>query len=227
MDRKQMNLVEMYETLEEFLTSNLSSFQNKPAIISVIEKLKAKNAEIKELQQSQSVSTEADFAMKVAEEVALIATAVKISDGLKVIAATTKDARLKIEAKISQWDLSHMRKEDMYVRLKQLNVTALTYVDHLLPMGITQTEVESLEATANKLLKVKPVINIIKAKTTKATADLGQTITEINNEVKETLDALMLEFKLLNPSLYGEYLIARKVNNRSAGRAPTQEPPTA
>ena len=222
-----MNLVEMYETLEEFLTSNLSSFQNKPAIISVIEKLKAKNAEIKELQQSQSVSTEADFAMKVAEEVALIATAVKISDGLKVIAATTKDARLKIEAKISQWDLSHMRKEDMYVRLKQLNVTALTYVDHLLPMGITQTEVESLEATANKLLKVKPVINIIKAKTTKATADLGQTITEINNEVKETLDALMLEFKLLNPSLYGEYLIARKVNNRSAGRAPKQEPPKA
>jgi len=37
----------------------------------------------------------------------------------------------------------------------------------------------------------------------------------------------MLEFKLLNPTLYGEYLNARKINNRSAGRASKQEPPQA
>ena len=212
-----MNVSEMLLTLEEFLTTNLFNFQNKPAIMAVIEELKTKNAEIRVLNQSQSVSTEADFAIKGEDEDILIATAVKVSDGLKVIAASTNDTRLKIEAKISQWDLSRMRKDDRYVRLKQLYTTALPFVGQLMPMGITQLEVDSLDTESTKLLKVKPVINNIKVKTIQATADLGQAIADINTLVKETLDPLMLEFKLLNPTLYGEYLNARKVNNRAAG----------
>jgi hypothetical protein len=220
MNRREMNLVGMLTTLEEFLTTNLSSFENKPAIMVVIEELKTKNAKIRSLNQSQSVSTEADYAIKSADEDALIATAVKVSDGLMVIAATIHDARLKIDGKISQWDLSRMRKDDMYVRLKQLNVTALPFVNQLLPLGISQTEVESLDTESTRLMKVKPVINNIIAKTSKATADLGQTITDINALVREMLDPLMLEFKLLNPTLYGEYLNARKINNRAAGHTP-------
>ncbi len=47
MDRKQMNLSEMLLTLEEFLSTNLSSFQNRPAILAIIEQLRTSNAEIK------------------------------------------------------------------------------------------------------------------------------------------------------------------------------------
>jgi len=219
MNRNQMNLSEMLRTLEEFLTKNLSSFENKQAIMSVINELKTKNAEIESLKLSQSVSTQADYEIKDSDEEVLIATAVKVSDGLKVIAATTNNARLKIDAKISQWDLSRMRKDNMYVRLKQLNVAALPYGDQLEPLGITKSEVDSLDVESTRLLKVKPEINIIQGKTTKATNDLGETITYINGVVREKLDLLMLEFKLLNPSLYSEYLIARKVNNRAAGHS--------
>lgn len=219
MDRKQMNLSEMLLTLEEFLTANLSSFENKSAIMTVIEQLKTSNAEIKRLNLSQSTSTEADYAIKETDEERLIATAVKVSEGLKVIAATKKDERLKIDAKTSEWDLSRMRKDDLYVRLKQLHVTALPFVDQLLPLSISQVEVDSLDTDTTKLSKAKPVINTKTAKSTKATSDLGQTIIDINTVVRETLDDLMLEFKLLNPTLYGEYLNARKINNRSAGRS--------
>lgn len=219
MDRKQMNLSEMLLTLEEFLTANLSNFENRPAILTIIEQLKTSNAEIKRLNQSQSVSTEADYAIKETDEKFLIATAVKVSEGLKVIAATNKDERLKIEAQISQWDLSHMRKDNLYVRLKQLYSTALPFVNQLLPLSISQAEIDSLDTATTKLAKIKPAINTKIAKTTKATSDLGQTITDINTAVRETLDDLMLEFKLLNPTLYGEYLNARKINNRTAGRS--------
>lgn len=224
MDRKQLNLSEMLSTLEEFLTANLSSFENKPAIMSVIDELRTKNAEIKSLNQSQSVSTEADYAIKEAGEDALIATAVKVSDGLMVIAATTQDARLKIEGKLTKWELSRMRKSDMYVRLKQFYATALPFVDQLLPLGITQGEIDSLDTETTRLMNVKPVINIKQDKTTRATADLEQILKDINAVVRETLDNLMLEFKLLNPTLYGEYLNARKINDRSAGRAAKQTP---
>lgn len=219
MDRKQMNLSEMLLTLEEFLTANLSSFENKSAIMTVIEQLKTSNAEIKRLNLSQSVSTEADYAIKETDEERLIATAVKVSEGLKVIAATNKDERLKIDAKTSEWNLSRMRKDDLYVRLKQLHATALPFVDQLLPLSISQAEVDSLDTDTTKLSKAKPVINTKTAKSTKATSDLGQTITDINTVVRETLDDLMLEFKLLNPTLYGEYLNARKINNRAAGHS--------
>lgn len=219
MDRKQMNLSEMLLTLEEFLTANLSSFENKSAIMTVIEQLKTSNAEIKRLNLSQSTSTEADYAIKETDEERLIATAVKVSEGLKVIAATKKDERLKIDAKTSEWDLSRMRKDDLYVRLKQLHATALPFVDQLLPLSISQVEVDSLDTDTTKLSKAKPVINTKTAKSTKATSDLGQTIIDINTVVRETLDDLMLEFKLLNPTLYGEYLNARKINNRAAGRS--------
>jgi len=219
MDRKQMNLLEMLLTLEEFLTANFSSFENKPAILAIIEQLRTSNAEIKRLNLLQSVSTEADYAIKGTDEEFLIATAVKVSEGLKVIAATNKNERLKIEAKTSEWDLSRMRKDDLYVRLKQLYATALPFVDQLLPLSISQAEVDSLDTDTTKLSKIKPVINTKKAKISEATSDLDQTLTEINTVVRKTLDDLMLEFKLLSPTLYGEYLNARKINNRAAGRS--------
>ena len=225
MDRKQMNLSEMLQTLEEFLTANLSSFEDKPAIMSVIDELKTKNAEIKTLNLSQSVSTEADYAIKDTDEELLIATAVKVSDGLKVIAATNKDKRLKIEAKTSQWDLGRLRKDNLYVRLKQLYATALPLVDSLLPLGISKEEVDSLDTDSTKLSGVTPAINNIKVKTTKATTDLETTIKGINGVVNNTLDDLMLEFKLLNPDLYGEYLNVRKINNRAAGRSSKGDTP--
>jgi hypothetical protein len=214
-----MNLSEMLQTLEEFLTANLSSFENRPAILAIIEQLRTSNAEIKRLNLSQSTSTKADFAIKQTDEEFLIATAVKVSEGLKVIAATNKDERLKIEANTSEWDLSRMRKDDLYVRLQQLHATALPFVNQLLPLSISQAEVDSLNTYTTKLAKVKPAINTKKAKISEATSDLGQTITEINTVVRETLDDLMLEFKLLNPTLYGEYLNSRKINNRTAGRS--------
>ena len=223
MNRKQMNLSEMLQTLEEFLTTNIASFENKPAIMSVINQLKTENAKIRSLTLSQSASTEADFAIKAADEDALIATAEKVSDGLKVIAANTHDARLKIEAKVSSWDLGRMRKDDMYVRLKQLYATALPFVEQLLPLGISQAEVDSLNTKSTTLANVKPGINIKIAKTSKATTDLGKTIKDINTVVRDTLDDLMLEFKLLNPSLYGEYLNTRKVFARRGGKSPKDE----
>jgi len=227
MTRREMNLKEMLSTLEEFLVSNLSSFEAKAAILAVIDKLKAQNAEIKRLSQSQAESTEADYAIKGSTEDVLMKTAVRVSDGLMAIAATTNDVRLKIDGKVSKWELGRMREDDLYVRLKQLHIAALAHVDQLLPMGITTGEVKMLDVESDVMMKMRPSINVTKAKTTKATADLGQTITDINNVVRETLDALMLEFKLLNPTLYGEYLNARKINNRSAGRASKQEPPQA
>lgn len=73
-----------------------------------------------------------------------------------VIAATTNDARLKIEGKLAKWELSRMRKSDMYVRLKQFYATALPFVNQLLPLGFTQGEIDNLDTETTRLMNEKP-----------------------------------------------------------------------
>ena len=120
-----------------------------------------------------------------------------------------------------------MRESDRYIRLKQLRETALPFVTQLLPMGITAADVDLLNTDTSDLVKATPVIKVKKAKVSQSTAELKQTVKAIKLMLKDGLDALMLEFKYLNPTLYGEYLNARKVNDQAAGHAPKQDPPEA
>ena len=224
MNRREINLTGMFLTLEEFLTANLSSIEDKPLIMSVYAELKVNNLKIRGLNESQSVSTKAEFAIKKKDKKSLIVIAIKVVDGLKVMAATHNDTRLKVETKLSLWDLSRMRENDMIVRLKQLGAAAMPYAEELLQLGITKEELESLNSDSDKLLKATPTIKNIEAKTTQATTELGQIIADTNTMIRETLDPLMLQFKLMNSTLYGEYLNARKVVDRSAGHAPKEAP---
>jgi len=225
MNRRELNLFAMFQTLEEFLDKNLSSFEDKPAIMGCITELKSRNASIGSLNELQSVSTKADFAIKSEDKQLLIDTAIKISDGLKVLAATYKDTRLKIEAQVSRWDLGRLREGDLLVRLKQLYVSAAPHESELLPLGISKEEIDSLDSDTSKLMKSSPVIKNIKAKTTQATAELGQTVVDTNTFIREMLDSLMLQFKNLNSTLYGEYQNARKIVDRPAGYTTKPESP--
>jgi len=217
MNRREMNLFAMFQTVEEFFDTNLPSFKDKPVILDSITELKSSNTNIFSLNELQSVSTKADFAIKSEDKLSLIDTAIKVSDGLKVVAATHKDTRLKIEAQVSRWDLGRLREGDLIIRLKQLNATAAPYTTELLSQGILKEEIDALDTDTGKLMKSSPVIKNKQAKTTQATAELGQMVIDTNNFIRETIDALMLQFKNLNSTLYGEYQNARKIIDRPGG----------
>ncbi|HEY6915202.1 MAG TPA: hypothetical protein VI413_11040 [Paludibacter sp.] len=219
MNRREMNLSGTFQTLEEFLNDNLSSFDGNEPILGVIGELKIKNTKIRSLNELQAKSTEADYAIKSQDEHILIDIAIKVSDGLKVIAASRKDTRLKIEAKVSRWELGRMREGDMFIRLKQLYVAALPFVEDLLSLRVSKDEIDSLNIDESELAKSTPAIQNVKAKTKQATAELRQTIADTNNLIRETLDPLMLEYKIKNPTLYGEFKMARKIIDRAAGQA--------
>ncbi|HET7733090.1 MAG TPA: hypothetical protein VFK73_04555 [Paludibacter sp.] len=219
MNRREMNLSGTFQTLEEFLNDNLSSFDGNEPILSVIGELKIKNTKIRSLNELQAKSTEADYAVKSEDEHILIDIAIKVSDGLKVIAATRKDTRLKIEARVSRWELGRMREGDMFVRLKQLYVAALPFTQELLLLKVSKDEIDSLNIDESELDKSTPAIENVKAKTKQARAELRQVIADTNKLIRETLDPLMLQFKILNPTLYGEFKNARKIIDRAAGYA--------
>jgi len=218
MNKRELNLSGMFQTLEEFFKKNELSFNDKPVIVNVIADLKQRNQNISILNEAQSISTRADFVIKADDKKLLINNAIKVSDGLKVIAAMNKDTRLKIEADISRWELNRSRENEIVVQLKRLFTTALPFAAELMPLGITSEIIDSLDSDTSKLMKSSPAIKNIKVKTKQATAELNQLVLETNNLIRETLDPLMLLFKILDPTLYGEYRNARKIIHVNGGR---------
>ncbi|MFT3751374.1 MAG: hypothetical protein QM800_00275 [Paludibacter sp.] len=211
MNRREINLLGTFRTLEEFLNINLSSFDNNEPILGVIGELKIKNTKIRSLNELQAKITEADYAIKSVEEYILIDIAIKVSDALKVIAVSHKDARLKNEAKISRWELGRMRTKDMFARFRQLHTAALPYMPDLLSLGVTKDEIDSLNTAESELAKNAPAIQSIKAKTRQATIELRQLIADTYILVLETLDPLMQQYRIKNPMLYSEFASVRKM----------------
>lgn len=219
MNRRELNLSTMFQTVEEFLNKNSSSFEDKPLMKAAIADLKQCNATIHSLNEAQSVSTRADFAIKAEDRKMLLDNGLKVSDGLKAIAAMNKDTRLKVEADVSRWELGRLRENDMLIRLKQLHATAQPYMAELLALGVEASVVDSLDSDSSKLMQTSPAIRNIKVKTRQATIELGETVISTNNLIRETLDPMMLPFKNINPTLYGEYQNARKVADVKGGRS--------
>lgn len=217
MNRRNLNLFVTFQILEEFLNNNLSSFDGNDQILSVVGELKIKNTRIRHLNELLAKSTEADYAVKSVDEHILIDIAIKVSDELKVIAATRKDTRLKIEAKVSRWELGRMSGNEMFVRLKQLYATALPFAKELLSLGVSKDEIESLNIEEGELGKGSPAIQNVKAKTKQATAELRQTIADANALIREKLDPLMFQFKIVNSILYSEFRNIRNSIDRAAG----------
>jgi len=217
MNRRELNLSVTFQTLEEFLNRNLSNFKDNDPILGVIGELKIKNTKIRNLNELLAKSTEADYAVKSTDEHILIDIAIKVSDGLKIIAATRNDAGLKNEARISRWELMHMRGNEMFVRLKQLYATALPFAKELLPLGVSIEEIDSLNIDASELVNSTPAIQNIKAKTKQATAELREIIADTNILLHEMLDPLMLQFEIVDFTLFSEFKNIRKNIDRAAG----------
>lgn len=217
MNRRELNLSVKFKLLEEFLNRNLSNFEDNDPILGVIGELKIKNTKIRNLNELLAKSTEADYAVKSSDEHILIDIAIKVSDELKVIAAAKKDADLKNRARISRWELGCMRGNDIFLRFKQLYVTALPFAKDLLLLGVSKDEIDSLNIGASELAKSTPAIQNIKSKTKQAAAELRETIADTNILLREMLDPLMLQFKILDPSLYGEFKNVRKIIDSATG----------
>lgn len=223
MNRRELNLSGMFQTLEEFLNNNLSSFEDKPLIMAFIADFKQRNKTILSLNEAQSVSTRAEFYIKAEDKKILLNNAISVSDGLKVIAAMKNDSHLKIEADVTRWELGRMRENDMLIRLKQLHTSALPYIEELIAIGVSAEVTNSLDGDTSKLMKSSPMIKNIRVKTVQATSELGELVVATNNLIRDTLDPLMLMFKNLNSTLYGEYNNARKIVDIRGGRTSKED----
>ena len=217
MNRKEINLSDMLQSVDQFLNKNVTQFQNQTALMLSHTQLHVINGEIFSLSQLQAVDTTVDTKLKGNQKTELIQVVMKVSAVLIAHAAATDNTKLKLSAGASEWELKNMRENDLVIKAKAIYDLALPLLDKLIPWGITQADLDLLGTDYAEFKQKTPENRNQRAQSTQATATLKEKLHEGKTLVKEKIDPMMLTFKALNPSFYAEFVVASTIVDRAAG----------
>lgn len=225
MNRKEINLLDMIESVVEGLSNNQSLISDKPAIIAVVDKLKTNLLEINGLKSKQAASTKADTVVKSYKKSDLIANLLVVAAGVAAVGAEKNDVKLKMASDISESALKNMRESDLVIKGHELYEVAMTIVTELAKWSVTKEEIDDLGDSTDSYLGQNPTIRNIKAKSVQATAEIKDKLDESYSLIKDQLDAFMLPYKKINPTFYGEYQNTRVIIARAATHTKSTEKP--
>lgn len=216
MNRKNLNSFNAIKSVEHFLTINEASLANKPPIVDVHIKLKTAISEIQANEQIQAADTSIETTLRGQSKKEVIAATLRVAAALLAVAAATSDTRLRMLADVSKTDLTRMRENNLSTKIKNIYQAAVDIAPELVMWGVSREDIESLDACNNKFMQKKPENRIIKIVGGQAKLQVNTKIAETSALIRNTLDLLMLPFKTINPTLHGEYVIARTIIHTAA-----------
>lgn len=216
MNRAEINHYEMMKSVEKFFTENAALIANQPKLVEAHANLRTLCDEIHIINTQQAETTKGVTAQKTENRVGLITSMIKVNDGLKAHAAATSDVKLKAETNISASEINRLRDNDLAVRSQAIYALAKPLATELAVWGITESEIDALEISKVTVMQKTPAIRNVRAVTVQATANLKDKLKETSVLLKETVDPMMLPFKTINPTFFGEYRIARTIIHRTA-----------
>lgn len=216
MTRNEMNLVNMFKAVDWFLDANKELLKGFQPVVDSHERLKQGLQEIENLSQTQAKDTKVQTELKLTEKEELDRTMIKVSDAMSAVAAATNNQELKLIANWPKSLLIRMREADYHIKVQQIYKAALPLATQLQVWGVSVEEIEALNTLSDSYQKRTPDIRNVKVVSKQASTELRNKITELNLEVKETLDKLLKPFSNLNPTLYGQYSNARTIIEKAA-----------
>ena len=223
MNRAEINRYEMMKSVEKFFTENAALIANQPKLVEAHTKLRTMCDEIYTINTQQNVTTKGITAQKTENRIELVSVVIKVNDALKAHAAATSDVKLKAEANISASEINRLRDNDLAIRSQAIYTLAKPLATELAKWGVTESEIDALEINKVTVMQKTPAIRNVRAVTVQATANLKDKLSATSVHLKETIDPMMLPFKTINPTLYGEYRIARAIIHRTATQIQSPE----
>jgi len=227
MTRKSINLLDMLKSVLQFFTENPQLLEGKPALQTSVEKLRVYINEIEALEQAQAKNAKTETALKGETKTALINAASKVLAGIGAHAAAINDTRLKMDSDITDYDLNRLRQNDLITEIHAIYDMALPIASELTTWHVTQDDIDALDTNSAAFDAKDPAIKNIKARSAKATADIKAKLDEAYNFTKDTIDAMMLPYKTVNPTAYGHYQKAREIIHTAGGHKKVSAPDTS
>ncbi len=224
MNRKELNSLNEMKSVEQFLTNNQATFADKPGIVAAHNGLKTLIGQAESNYQLQSIDTTVETAIKDDAKKDLTAITLKVAAAMTAVAAGTSNARLRAIADVSKNSLNRMREPDYINKVRSISQEASTMGDELATWEVSLREIDRLGTLLDSFSKTAPINRNIEAANIQATADLRANLSDARALMRDTLDALLLPYKTINPTLYGQYQVARAIINRSATQSGKTEP---
>jgi hypothetical protein len=211
MTRKEINLLNMLKSVVQFYTENPQLLIGKPALEAAVNQLKSLIAEVEALEQAQAKTSKTETALKGETKTALINAALKVLAGLSAHAAATNNTALKMNADFTERDLDKMRDNDLITKSQSFYELALPFAPELGTWHVTQADIDALDTNSAAFKAKNPAIKSIKDHSAEATAAIKAKLDEAYDFTKDSLDAMMLPYKMTEPTAYGLYQKSREI----------------
>jgi hypothetical protein len=223
MNRKELNDVNMLKSVREFFNLNSEVFKPYEPILKAVKDQDDSIVEIDGLKETQATDTKSEYEIKSKERTMLDVKVLKVAAGITAVAAATSDIKLRAVADLGKTGLGRLREGDYTTRVKAIVAAGRPIVAQLAMWGVTEADLDSIEQEESQLSKKVPVLHNQGIVVTQASKDMRKKIAASKKELSTTMDALMLPFQNLNPTLYAQYKSARKLVTRSASHKKTDD----
>ena len=223
MTRRELNDLNMLKSVSEFLTSKAGVLTDYVAIFQSKRKVDGYIEEIESLAQLQATDTKTEFKIQANDKGNLNGLIVKVSSAATAYAASTSDLMLRAAANLDITNLKHLREGIYDLRIKAMIVAVRPIVDKLALWNVTAADLDEIESKMTLVSNKIPELHNKKNAKAQATVELRKKLSDSKKYLTDTMDALMLPFQTLNPTLHAQYKSARKLEARVATRKKATE----
>ena len=216
MERKEINFYNMLGATSKVMYNNRVLFAHNPAITAQIDQLDGIISNVDALKDIQANGNAGNSDNKKQLKISLIAKILKISAAMLAHSATTNDPKLKEIASVSETSLNRLRDNDLLTSARATASFGKPIVESLTIWGSDQADLTELDSLVAAYGSVIPGNAADNAAVEQSTSDIKTKLKEAKALLKDHLDPMMLPFKTLNPTFYGQYENARQVIDTAA-----------
>lgn len=220
MTDRQIAKFSMYTVVDAILDANSALFASLAALVTAHTTLKAKIAAISSASEQQKTVTLGATPDKNFTREALRTTTVTNAGLLFAYAVSTNDIILQELSRLTYTDLKELKDDELAERAQTIHDNANTHIASLAPFGITAAVLTSYQTLIDSYEVKAPIPRAKTSEQVALTEQVKTLIKETDSLLKNTVDKLMLNFKISEPEFYNTYKAGREIID--IGHIPTQ-----
>lgn len=220
MTDQQRAVYNMFTVVDAVLDANATQVATIAALGTAQTTLKANIAAISNTSEQQKTVTSGVTPDKNATRETLRTTTVINAGILYAYAVSVNDLILQSIAKLTMSDLKELKDDELADRAQTIHDNANAVIASLPPFGITAAILTSYQTLIDAYSTKAPAPRVAISQQVALTKQIKTLIKETRALCTNTLDKLMLNFKLTDPEFYNTYKAARVIID--PGTIPTQ-----
>lgn len=209
----------MYRTVQSTVDAFSVSWSGLPAFANPYNVFKEKLIQLQNYGKEQATALIGISVAKDAQRVKTADKTVKLASALSAYAASVNNDILKEQAKVFSTQILHASRANTLQVVERIIELANTHIANLGDFGITQTDVDDLQASRDELnlLFYAPRLAIVDRKYLTDAMDV--LVNDLDDLLKNTFDKLMVVIKDSDEVFFRKYNAARTVVHFGTGHS--------